>query len=219
MAQDPRQKRKIAKMSDCKDGSLRICLVLQKTDTQRAVIQGATMETRSLEQRIINMLLQSAFGKVDRKRADFIESIFGKTTAVDFQRRTAKRMSVDKAISVFVCAGFRAHFAVKAKYGIVVKLYGEDRVNMDSTLTANDIDAYIRQLRCRMLLEVRMQAQSEGVSLRKMERRMLLPQGTLSRTDSPPMVGNLMSAFHYCGYERSYTLNRPLSEYPFSITE
>lgn len=177
------------------------------------------METRSLERHIINMLLQSAFGKVDRKRADYIESLFGKTTAVDFQRRKAKRMSVDKAISVFVCAGFRAHFAVKAKHGIVVKLYREDCVNIDSTLTANDIDAYLRQLRIRMLMEVRIQAKVEGVSLRKMEKRMSLPQGTLSRTDNPPMFGNLMSAFHYCGYERSYTLNQPLSNYPFSITK
>ena len=170
-----------------------------------------------LQRHIIDLLLSSAFGQVDNRRAEFIKSLFGKTTAVDFQRREAKRMSVDKAISVFVCAGFRVHFTVLAKHGVAIKLHDIECGRLDSALTVADLDAYIRQLRCRMLLEVRMQAKSDGVSLRNMERRMTLPQGTLSRTDNPPMVGNIMGAFHYLGYERSYVFNRPLSEYPFSI--
>ena len=177
------------------------------------------MGITKLQRHIIDLLLGSAFGKVDNRRAEFIKSLFGKTTAVDFQRREAKRMSVDKAISVFVCAGFRVHFTVLAKHGVAIKLHGIDCGRLDSTLTVDDLDAYIRQLRYRMLLEVRMQAKSEGISLRKMERRMLLPQGTLSRTDNPPMIGNLMWSFHHSGYERSYLFNHPLSEYPFSITE
>lgn len=172
-----------------------------------------------LQRHIIDLLLGSAFGKVDNRRSELIKSLFGKTTAVDFQRREAKRMSVDKAISVFICAGFRVHFTVLAKHGVAIKLHGIDCGRLDSTMTASDLDAYIRQLRCRMLLEVRMQAKSEGVSLRKMERWMLLPQGTLSRTDNPPMIGNLMEAFHRLGHERSYLFNHPLSEYPFSITK
>ena len=128
------------------------------------------------------------------------------------------RFGLESVIRLAVSEGMKFQIKVLMRNGFTARTVASDRVMPQDPLDQEDVEAYIRALRCRISMEIVMAAKTHGMSLRAVESKAFLPQGTLSRK-RVAKVDTTLPVLQLFYPSVTLTINHLNSRYPFSITK
>lgn len=128
------------------------------------------------------------------------------------------RFGLESVIRLAVSEGMKFQIKVLMRNGFTARTVASDRVMPQEPLDQEEVEAYIRALRCRISMEIFMAAKTHGMSLRAVEAKAFLPQGTLSRK-RVAKVDTTLPVLQLFYPSVTLTINHLNSRYPFSITK
>lgn len=129
-----------------------------------------------------------------------------------------ERFGLESVIRLAVSEGLLFQIKVSMRNGFNARTVASRRVMPQDHLDTEALDAYIRALRCRICMEIVMAAKEQGMSLRTVEAKAFLPQGTLSRK-RVAKVDTTLPALQIFYPSVTLTINHLNARYPFSITK
>lgn len=155
-----------------------------------------------------------------------------KFTAADSQPKTRRKRDLDRikrgvdmdryglesVIRLAVSEGLLFQIKVSMRNGFNARTVASSRVMPQYHLDQEEVEAYIRALRYRIFMEIVISAKAHGMSLRAVEAKTFLPQGTLSRK-SVAKVDTTLPALQLFYPSVTVTVNHLNARYPFSITK
>lgn len=155
-----------------------------------------------------------------------------KFTAADGQPKTRRKRDLDRikrgvdmdryglesVIRLAVSEGLLFQIKVSMRNGFNARTVASSRVMPQDHLDPEEVEAYIRALRYRIFMEIVISAKAHGMSLRAVEAKTFLPQGTLSRK-SVAKVDTTLPALQLFYPSVTLTVNHLNARYPFSITK
>lgn len=128
------------------------------------------------------------------------------------------RYGLESVIRLAVSEGLLFQIKVSMRNGFNARTVASSRVMPQYHLDQEEVEAYIRALRYRIFMEIVISAKAHGMSLRAVEAKTFLPQGTLSRK-SVAKVDTTLPALQLFYPSVTLTVNHLNSRYPFSITK
>ena len=129
-----------------------------------------------------------------------------------------ERFGLESVIRLAVSEGLLFQIKVSMRNGFNARTVASRRVMPQDHLDTEELEAYIRALRRRICMEIVMAAKERGMSLRTVEAKAFLPQGTLSRKNVAK-VDTTLPALQIFYPSVTLTINHLNSRYPFSITK
>lgn len=134
------------------------------------------------------------------------------------------RFGLESVIRLAVSEGLQFQIKVSMRNGFNARTVASSRVmpldhlDPEEEEVEVEVEAYMRALRCRVCMEIVMAAKEQGMSLRTVEAKAFLPQGTLSRK-RVAKVDTTLPALQLFYPSVTLTINRLNARYPFSITK